>query len=141
MKRNLIALALFAVAATAAQADIIVLQTDGTVATQEAVSNVQKITFADGNVCVALTDGSTQTSAISATRKIYFSDDETGIQSIFGNTLSTAGRGTLRVVDAAGRVVLQRTLSADAADVSLDALPNGVYILSLNGKSTKILKR
>jgi len=140
MKRTLFALALL-VAAPAAQADIIVLQTDGTVATQQAVSNVQKITFADGSVNVALTDGTTQTTAISATRKIYFSDDETGIREIFGNTVATNGRGTLRVIDAAGRTVLERALSADANDVSLDALPNGVYILNLNGKSTKILKK
>ena len=100
----------------------------------------------DGEVCV-----NADKYAFSGIQKFYISqtDDPSGIPGVEAGgaemrdgVLYVRGKGAVRVFTADGRAV-GAGVSADGGVTSVDmnALPQGVYVLSVNGKSMKFLKR
>ncbi len=152
MRRTLLLAALLTLGFAGAQADLVVLNQDGT-SQETPLENVQRISFSGSNVVTTLKDGTTLTTPLAGVQKIYFGNDSgnTGIDQVAitekesllinGNTLTANGTGTLRVLSADGRELISRHLSGKGEQVSFDNLPQGVYIVTLNGRSVKLLKK
>ncbi len=120
------------------------------VKTAYAVSDVQKITFENGNVVVTATDGTTVSTAISAISELYFNTETAesisrlntdGTFSFDGENITLAhATSTIRVYQASGLLVASLTAS-DGQPISLSQLPRGIYIVNVDGLNFKIAKR
>ena len=110
---------------------------------------VQKITFEDGYVVVTTTEGK-HSYPISVLDRMSFTvkDDADAIKAMpekeenisFENgTLAVKGNGLLCVYNTAGALVSIANVK-DGANISLDNLPTGVYVVRMAGKTIKVRK-
>ena len=119
-----------------------------------ALSSIDKLEFAEGSVVFNLADESKKSFAISDNTVLKFVDDETAISQVTGNAddirLSVAGgviaaSGIKTSADAALYTVGgQKVLNLKAwtgSPVSTAQLADGVYILKVNNKSFKFVKK
>lgn len=154
MKKILLsALALMGVAAANAQSTMTV-DLGSNNATFD-LTNVSKITFADNgsmNVFDAL--GASKAYQLDAVRKITFAGDYTAIAdtkaepasqigfAFDGSAVTVSGldqRCVARLASASGAVVARQTVE-NGSRVETGALPSGVYVLTVGGKSFKFVK-
>lgn len=110
---------------------------------------VQRITFEEGYVVVTTTDAK-YSYPISVLDKITFTEKEnaTAIEALPEQTedltfkdgrLSIKGDGLLRIFNTAGALVCIANVK-DGANVSLNNLPAGVYIVRMGDKTIKLRK-
>lgn len=151
MKRLMLAL-IVAGSVQAVHADLVVLERDGT-ACALSPENVRSITFDNGRMVVKTVSGTTQTWEVSAVRKCYFGtapELPTGMTTpsatcwtVCGDNVmvNSASASVLTVLNAEGRLVLMQHVVAGKSAVSLAKLPAGVYLVRMNGKTLKLMKR
>jgi hypothetical protein len=108
---------------------------------------VQRISFVDSFVVVTTTEG-THKYPISIVDKIFFTENATAIEALpeqtenltFKNgTLAVKGDGFLRIYSTNGALVNVAYVK-EGANVSLDNLPAGVYIVRMGDKTIKVRK-
>lgn len=109
---------------------------------------IQKITFADGN-CVVTTTTGDYTYPLSEIRKMYFSlDDPTAIEALpqeaenlqyRDGKLKVDGDGMLRIYSSDGAMVRMANVKK-GANISLDSLKPGLYIVNMGDKTIKLTK-
>ena len=151
MKRLMLAL-IVAGSVQAVHADLVVLERDGT-ACALSPENVRCITFDNGRMVVKTVSGTTQTWEVSAVRKCYFGtapELPTGMTTpsatcwtVCGDNVmvNSASASVLTVLNAEGRLVLMQHVVAGKSAVSLAKLSAGVYLVRMNGKTLKLMKR
>ena len=153
--KTLLLSALVAMAAQGAMADdykyLVVYDKDGN-ATDVALADLQKITFADGNMVLATTAGE-QLFAQTALGKMLFAEQPTPVQSVAevtkGSITYSDGQlavgpafsgETFVVLAANGTVVASSKVGAEGAAISVGALPHGVYVARVGQTVVKISK-
>ena len=110
---------------------------------------VQRITFEEGYVVVTTTEGK-HSYPISVLDKMTFTekDEATAIQALpeqaenltcKDGTLAIKGNGMLRIYNTAGALVSIANVK-EGANISLDNLPAGVYVVRMGDKAIKIRK-
>lgn len=110
---------------------------------------VKRITFEDGYVVVSTAEGK-HSYPISVLEKMTFTtvDDPTAIEAlpeqaenvVYKNgTLSVKGSGLLRVYTTSGALVSIAQV-AEGANISLNDLPAGVYVVRMGDKTIKVKK-
>lgn len=108
---------------------------------------VQKITFEEGYVVVSTSQG-THSYPISILDKMTFTETGDAINALpeeaenltyKDGTLAIKGDGMLRVYNTSGALVSIANVK-EGANVSLDGLPSGVYIVRMGNKVIKVRK-
>ena len=151
MKKLLFIISLLAIAGTATAQHMVVETAGGNeVFTLE---NLKQITFSGTTVNIEQTDGTTSSASMGSIERIYFSDlssiadmpaqsgnlveyisfDEIAINSEAGSTVA--------IYSLTGAQLLSRRIDTQGEAVSIAALPQGIYIVKANGRTTKIIKR
>lgn len=111
------------------------------------LATVQKITFENGNVVVLTTDGPV-TFPVTQMEKLFFASTPTAIDELKGQTGSLAfvngvvkvqGSGVLRVYSISGNLLRLANVRG-TANVSLESLPRGIYIIKMGNETIKIQK-
>lgn len=109
---------------------------------------VKRIYFQDDQVKVTTSDGCEHIYPISVVDKISFTENATAIEALpeqaedltFKNgTLAIKGDGFLRIYGSNGALVNIANVK-EGANVSLDNLPAGVYIVRMGDKTIKVRK-
>ena len=133
-------------------AELVVLEHTGS-ARAFAPSEVKRITFEGGKMCVQTYEGETFEWHISGVQKCYFGELpeiptaiialQKGKISILGNTLqvTTGAKAWLKVVNAEGKLVLAKKVPAGSTSVSLEQIPAGVYVVTIGHESLKLMKQ
>lgn len=111
------------------------------------VSEIQKITFSNGNVVVEKTDGTKASTAMTSISRMYFGELETAIQTVEGDgssiwdgkNIKIRGHQNVKVYHSSGSLVYEGQF-LDGESVSMDELPRGVYVIEVGGNSFKIAK-
>ena len=118
------------------------------------LSDVKSIGFADGNMVVTLADETTKTLGLTTTTVLQFEGDVTAIAPVVGGADGIEVKYVGGLVSATGlaepadaavyNVSGQKVLNIrawDGSPVSTAELGCGVYILKVNNKSIKFVKR
>lgn len=96
------------------------------------ISKLQSIKFADGVILANMKDHSQQSFDIDDITSIIFEDVATAIKAL----TSDVANGIVTITDVSGRTVY----SGKAAHVpSQDKLSAGIYVITANGKSCKLM--
>ena len=109
------------------------------------VSEIQKITFENGNVVVKQTTGESSTFSMSSISRMYFGELVTGIREVSsegiwdGKSIKVLGDSKVEVFTTSGVAVSQGEYT-NGESVNLEHLPQGVYIVKVGGRSVKIAK-
>ena len=107
----------------------------------------QRITFEGGYVVVTTTEG-THSYPISVLDKMTFTESADAIKTMAeqtenmawkDGTLSVRGDGMLRIYNMAGALISIANVK-EGANISLDNLPSGVYIVRMGDKAIKLRK-
>lgn len=151
MKRWGLALLAAGFVATA-QADLVVLERSGA-ARSFVTTEVRRITFDSGRMCVQSNDGTTHSWEVSAVRKCYFGtapEVPTPVGSARAASWKVCGQhllvsadseAVLTVHNTEGRLLLMRHVPVGMSAVSLADLPVGVYVVRMNGETLKLMKQ
>lgn len=108
---------------------------------------VQKITFQDGYVVVTTSEGN-HSYPISVMERITFTESADAIKALpeqteemtyENGTLAIKGNGLMRVYNTSGALISVANIK-EGANISLDGLPTGIYIVRLGDKAIKIKK-
>ena len=146
--RNLLA-ALLLLACTSMLADNFKYLTISYNGTEQNISLpiVQKITFQNGYVVVTTTEGE-NSYPISVVERITFTEPADASKALPERTedltdehgaLAIKGNGLMRVYNTSGALVSIANIK-EGANISLDGLPTGVYIVRMGDKAIKIKK-
>ncbi len=151
MKRLFLSFMLVVAAALPAVADAYNYLTLVTGATAQSLSlsGVKRITFSDGNLVVAMADGSESSVALSALSSITFTENATssGVRTLGGQDVSlrmdggrlvASGTGVLTLYTANGQLVRQQNVRSGHGEMSLAALARGIYIARFGNRTLKI---
>lgn len=111
-----------------------------------ALKTVKRITFSGGNIIVTAVDGTETTASLSALTNLTFTETATGVRDINqpadlcieNGRIVAAGQGVLLLYNARGQVVRQQFVSSNRTELSMEALPHGIYIARLGNRSIKI---
>ena len=116
------------------------------------LSDVQKITFANGNMVVTSTSSS-DSFALSSLNGFKFSDtaittsnenlEASGMKVVVTNsTLYVSGAaGSLASIYTIGGAILYSQILTPESAITIGGFPSGIYILKVNGTSFKFMKR
>jgi len=156
MKKHLILLTLlltaFAAQAQQAPATLGVLTKDGATGSHE-FEAIQKITFSDGNMVIAMKQGDSSSYAIANISRMYFLPgggfvSQETVQDFFvwaplTKELSVrCPAGTaIYVYSPDGRLALTAIQTVAQAPLSLSTLPKGMYVVEAASKTSKIVIR
>ena len=149
------ALSLLAVGNVRADQKMVVTDTStSTVLGSYSLGDISKFAFADGQLTVTMSDESTHDIALSTTLKLQFGDDATAISQVgaAGGAMQVAYDGeniSLSGLDGAADAAVysvggQKVLGLKAwngAPASVASLGRGVYILKVNNKSFKFVRK
>jgi hypothetical protein len=113
---------------------------------------IQKITFSNGNMVIAMTEGEGGSFAISSIKKVFFystgSVQRETLKDFFvwapvtqELTVRCAAGTPIRIYSAGGQSVFTAIQSVTGAPINLSTLPKGIYIVEAAQKTTKILRR
>ena len=151
MKKLLFIISLLAIAGTATAQHMVVETAGGNeVFTLE---NLKQITFNGTTVNIEQNNGTTSSASMGSIERIYFSDlssiadmpaqsgnlveyisfDEIAINSEAGSTVA--------IYSLTGAQLLSRRIDTQGEAISIAGLPQGIYIVKANGRTTKIIKR
>ena len=152
MKKLLFIISLLAIAGTAT-AQHMVVERDGQENKVFSLESLKQITFDGTIVNMELNDGTKSSTSMGNIKRIYFSDlssivkmpaqsenfvvylstDEIAINSEAGSTVVIYGL--------TGAQLLTRRIDTQGEAISIAGLPQGIYIVKANGRTTKIIKR
>ena len=151
MKKLLFIISLLAIAGTATAQHMVVETAGGNeVFTLE---NLKQITFSGTTVNIEQTDGTTSSASMGSIERIYFSDLSSiaDINAQSGNLVEYISFDEIAINSEAGSMVtvysltgaqlLTRRIDTQGETISIAALPQGIYIVKANGRTTKIIKR
>ncbi len=151
MKKLLFIISLLAIAGTATAQHMVVETASGNeVFTLE---NLKQITFSGTTVNIEQNNGTTSSASMGSIERIYFSDlssiadmpaqsgnlveyisfDEIAINSEAGSTVA--------IYSLTGAQLLTRRIDTQGEAISIAGLPQGIYIVKANERTTKIIKR
>ncbi len=144
--KNILAALLLMVSSSMMAEECLTITCNGT---DESISlpTIQRITFEDNYLKVTTTDGAFLC-PLSAVEKIYFSDSADAIETLpeqeenltyQDGKLTVKGDGFLRIYSANGALVNLAKVK-EGANVNLNNLPAGVYIVSMGDKTIKVKK-
>lgn len=117
--------------------------------TSYAVSDLQKITFDSGMVVITASDGTSTSVNISDISQMYFNTEtadainalEQAAIRFDGQTISFTGQATkVSVYQPSGALVASGS-DLQGSSISLAELPSGVYLVNIDGKGFKVIKR
>lgn len=120
----------------------------GTSVQSVALKTVKRITFTGGNIVVTAVDGTTSTASLSALQSLTFTEMATrildtrqqqGDLQVEKDCIVAAGQGVLLLYNASGQVVRQQIVDSKRTELSLEALPHGIYFARLGNRSIKIV--
>ena len=151
MKKLLFIISLLAIAGTATAQHMVVETAGGNEVFT--LDNLKQITFSGTTVNIEQTDGTTSSASMGSIERIYFSDlssiadmpaqsgnlveyisfDEIAINSEAGSTVA--------IYSLTGAQLLSRRIDTQGEAISIAGLPQGIYIVKANGRTTKIIKR
>ena len=112
-----------------------------------ALKTVKRITFSNGNIIVTTADGTETTASLAALTNLTFTETATGVRDINlqpadlqveNGRIVAAGQGVLLLYNARGQVVRQQFVGSNRTELSMEALPHGIYIARLGNRSIKI---
>lgn len=152
MKKLLFIISLLAIAGTATAQHMVVEMTDSNNQVVK-LESLRQITFNGTTVNIEQTDGTTSSASMGSIERIYFGDlssiadmpahsenlveylttDEIAINSEAGSTVIIYGL--------TGTQLLTRRIDTQGEAVSIAGLPQGIYIVKANERTTKIIKR
>ena len=140
--------ALLALSLTAEDFNLYIVDNTSAKATY-AVSDLQKITFESGNVVVTTTTGTTASVAISDIAKMYFNTETAeGIGSVAqasvtfnGQVLSFSGTADKVDIYTVSGALVASGRQLDGSAISLADMPDGVYVVRIDGQSFKVIKQ
>ena len=151
MKKLLFIISFIAIAGTATAQHMVVETAGGNeVFTLE---NLKQITFNGTTVNIEQSNGEKSSASMGDIKRIYF-DDMSSIADVNaqGNNLveylshdeiainSQAG-SIVTLYNLTGAQLLTRRIDAQGETISIAGLPQGIYIVKANGRTTKIIKR
>ena len=143
-------LTLFTLATLSAQADdysYLTTQLQDNTEKSVELTEVKKITFSATEVKI-YTTSDILTYALTDMKKIYFASEPTDVKSLKSEskslksnngTLEINGTGLLRVYSSSG-TLLQVAQIKDSANVSLESLSKGTYIIAFGDESIKVVR-
>ena len=152
MKKLLFIISLLAIAVTATAQHMVVEMTDSNNQVVK-LESLRQITFNGTTVNIEQTDGTKSSTSMGNIGRIYFGDhssiadinaqssnlveyittDEIAINSEAGSTVVIYGL--------TGTQLLTRRIDTQGEAISIAGLPQGIYIVKANGRTTKIIKR
>ena len=152
MKKLLFILSLIAFAGTAT-AQHMVLESDGYDNKVFALENLKQITFNGTTINIEQTDGTKSSAEMGNISRMYF-DDLSSIADINSNgenlveylsgdeiAINSEAGSMVAVYNLTGVQLLIKRLDAQGEAISIAGLPQGIYIVKANGRTTKIIKR
>lgn len=117
------------------------------------LESLRQITFNGTTINIEQTDGTKSSASMGDIERIYFGDHSsiTDINAQSGNLVeyisndeiaihSEAG-STVAIYGLTGMQLLTRRIDTQGEAVSIAGLPQGIYIVKANGRTTKIIKR
>lgn len=152
MKRLLFIISLLAIAGTAT-AQHMVVETTGHEDNVITIENLKQITFDGTTVNIELTDGSNSSASMGDIERIYFADlssiadinsqDENLVTYISTDeiAINSNGGSLVAIYNLTGAQLLTRRIDAQGEAISIAGLPQGIYIVKANERTTKIIKR
>ncbi len=111
------------------------------------LATIQKITFADGQVVIATSEGTIQL-PISEMQKFSFTATATAINNlgtqsknilVTNGVIRVNGKGLLRIFNSEGRLVSLNNVQGSTS-ISTSALPHGLYIIQLGEETVKFVR-
>ena len=119
-----------------------------------AVSNIQKITFADGNMVVTLADGTAQTLPLLSLTRMFFTEGNTdGISTISGEkaadfslrngllNVKTQEGAQVTVYDMNGKTVKTVKATGRETEIDVTGLGKGNYIIKVGNTTRKMMNK
>ncbi len=111
------------------------------------LATIQKITFADGQVVIATSEGTIQL-PISEMQKFSFTATATAINNlstqskniqVANGVIRANGKGLLRIFNSEGRLISLKNVQG-STNISTSALPHGLYIIQLDDETVKFVR-
>ena len=151
MKKLLFIISLLAIAGTATAQHMVVETAGGNeVFTLE---NLKQITFNGTTVNIEQNNGTTSSASMGSIERIYFSNLSSiaNMPAQSGNLVEYISSDEISINSEAGSMIaiysltgvqlLTGRIGAQGEAVSITGLPQGIYIVKANGRTTKIIKR
>ena len=151
MKKLLFIISFIAIAGTATAQHMVVETAGGNEVFT--LDNLKQITFNGTTVNIEQTDGTKSSASMGNIKRIYF-DDMSSIADMpaqSGNlveyisfdeiAINSEAGSTVAIYSLTGARLLTRRIDTQGEAVSITGLPQGIYIVKANGRTTKIIKR
>ena len=117
------------------------------------LENLKQITFDGITVNIEQTDGTKSSASMGNIKRIYF-DDMSSIADINAQggdlveylshddiAINSEAGSTVAIYSLTGAQLLTRRTDTQGEAISIAGLPQGIYIVKANGRTTKIIKR
>ena len=152
MKKLLFIISLLAIAGTAT-AQHMVVERDGQENKVFSLESLKQITFDGTIVNMELNDGTKSSTSMGNIKRIYFSDLSSIVKMpaqsenfvVYLSTdeiaINSEACSTVVIYGLTGTQLLTRRIDTQGEAVSIADLPQGIYIVKANGRTTKIIKR
>ena len=117
------------------------------------LENLKQVTFSGTTVNIEQTDGTKSSTSMGNIGRIYFGDHSSiaDINAQSGNlveyisndeiTINSEAGSTVAIYGLTGVQLLTRRIDTQGEAISIAGLPQGIYIVKANGRTTKIIKR
>lgn len=151
MKKLLFIISFIAIAGTATAQHMVVETAGGNEVFT--LDNLKQITFNGTTVNIEQTDGTKSSASMGNIKRIYF-DDMSSIADMpaqSGNlveyisfdeiAINSEAGSTVAIYSLTGAQLLSRRIDTQGEAISIAGLPQGIYIVKANGRTTKIIKR
>ena len=151
MKKLLFILSLIAFAGTATAQHMVVETAGGNEVFT--LDNLKQITFNGTTVNIEQSNGAKSSASMGNIKRIYF-DDMSSIADINAQSgdlveylshddiaINSEAGSTVAIYSLTGAQLLTRRIDTQGETISIAGLPQGIYIVKANGRTTKIIKR
>ena len=151
MKKLLFIISLLAIAGTATAQHMVVETAGGNEVFT--LDNLKQITFTGTTVNIEQSNGAKSSASMGDIKRIYF-DDMSSIADINAQggdlveylshddiAINSEAGSMVTVYSLTGAQLLTRRIDTQGETISIAALPQGIYIVKANGRTTKIIKR
>ncbi len=152
MKKLLFMITFIAMATFATAQHMVVEMTDSNNQVVK-LENLRQITFDGTTVNIEQTDGTKSSTSMGNIGRIYFGDHSSiaDINAQSGNlveyishdeiAINSEAGSTITIYGLTGTQLLTRRIDTQGEAISIAGLPQGIYIVKANGRTTKIIKR
>ena len=151
MKKLLFIISLLAIAGTATAQHMVVETAGGNEVFT--LDNLKQITFNGTTVNIEQSNGAKSSASMGDIKRIYF-DDMSSIADINAQggdlveylshddiAINSEAGSMVTVYSLTGAQLLTRRIDTQGETISIAGLPQGIYIVKANGRTTKIIKR